>query len=528
MPFSKATKAKVLVAAARHCCVCHRYKGVKVEVHHMVPESKGGDSTRANAIALCFDCHADAGHYNPEHPRGTKFSLEELRLASDEWYDTVSWSSLTGVGDDDVLYCRYLLCKSFNALKEITDRDLSHVPADKPMLVQNDVLDHLTTLISSHPKDHRNDSEWGDHFPTHEQYAQAHPDVALFQRSSMNTYPYFEALRTPSRDELQLRLAPADSVTSALLDAGVPSSEISLAFGYTELCGDDRFQEIYRLRPLWAVFLAITNVTDKVLEVDSVSGVAEANTGTDYRSFFERSGPQPFAHDLPASALPPDGTILYPVATLLGPLSPGRETAQRTESSDLSTGEVQTLEHADFSQLTESIHKLGPAEWPSLIGIGPTANRGQAVHDFDLENLYAIDRFWECGSCPHLFFRRSHDRSLVYAGPLFGRAAGLRQNHTFRIPAYACQLVIAELEPEQTVVSSLAINSQEVTAQLCLAQGDSAVFDVKPGDHVSLEGHYFVGERVADRQPDPWQRNLAVAAYLTKMSEAGETAGPTS
>ncbi len=77
MAFKKEVKINALVSAARHCCVCHRYKGVKVEVHHILPVAKGGADDAENAIALCFDCHADAGHYNNKHPRGTKFSPEE-------------------------------------------------------------------------------------------------------------------------------------------------------------------------------------------------------------------------------------------------------------------------------------------------------------------------------------------------------------------------------------------------------------------------------------------------------------------
>lgn len=60
MPFSKEIREDALVASARHCCVCHRSKGVKVEVHHIVPTSQGGTDDFDNAVVLCFDCHADA------------------------------------------------------------------------------------------------------------------------------------------------------------------------------------------------------------------------------------------------------------------------------------------------------------------------------------------------------------------------------------------------------------------------------------------------------------------------------------
>jgi hypothetical protein len=52
-------------------------------------ESKGGESTFDNCIPLCFNCHAEAGHYNNNHPKGTKYSSAELRRHRDSWYQTV-------------------------------------------------------------------------------------------------------------------------------------------------------------------------------------------------------------------------------------------------------------------------------------------------------------------------------------------------------------------------------------------------------------------------------------------------------
>ena len=48
-----------------------------MELHHIVHESSGGKSVFDNCIPLCFDCHAEAGHYNPKHPKGTKYSPSE-------------------------------------------------------------------------------------------------------------------------------------------------------------------------------------------------------------------------------------------------------------------------------------------------------------------------------------------------------------------------------------------------------------------------------------------------------------------
>lgn len=95
MGFSKKVKEDILVASARHCCVCHRYRWVKIEVHHINPKKQNGKDTFENAIALCFDCHSDAGHYFADHPKGVKFSPEELRKHKMEWFKIVKENNIT-------------------------------------------------------------------------------------------------------------------------------------------------------------------------------------------------------------------------------------------------------------------------------------------------------------------------------------------------------------------------------------------------------------------------------------------------
>jgi hypothetical protein len=76
---------KLLVACHRCCCVCHRYCGVKIEIDHMQPGYDDGDDTIENAIAVCFECHAEVHMYNDAHPRGRKFRPSELREHKLQW-----------------------------------------------------------------------------------------------------------------------------------------------------------------------------------------------------------------------------------------------------------------------------------------------------------------------------------------------------------------------------------------------------------------------------------------------------------
>ena len=86
MAFPPDTVEKLLVACHRHCCICHKPAGNKMEIHHIVPKSEGGEDSEENGIPLCLDCHAEVGAYNPKHPKGRKFTSSELRKHKEQWF----------------------------------------------------------------------------------------------------------------------------------------------------------------------------------------------------------------------------------------------------------------------------------------------------------------------------------------------------------------------------------------------------------------------------------------------------------
>src|SRR4051812_40926175 len=85
MDFDEKDVSKLLVDCQRRCCICHRFCGVKIELHHIRPKKAGGKDEIDNAIALCFDCHTEVGHYNSDHPRGRKYGEDELRYHKERW-----------------------------------------------------------------------------------------------------------------------------------------------------------------------------------------------------------------------------------------------------------------------------------------------------------------------------------------------------------------------------------------------------------------------------------------------------------
>lgn len=79
-------KERAFSACGRRCCICYRFCGTNMELHHIQPEADSGPSTLENCIPLCFNCHADVGHYNDRHPKGTKYRPGELLRHRDAWF----------------------------------------------------------------------------------------------------------------------------------------------------------------------------------------------------------------------------------------------------------------------------------------------------------------------------------------------------------------------------------------------------------------------------------------------------------
>lgn len=99
MGWSRVIKDEALTLCGRHCCICHKFCGLKIEIHHIKQPIDGGEDTAENAIPLCFDCHADMRSYDHQHPKGTKYSEQELRNHRDRWYRLVTKN--LGSGNQD-------------------------------------------------------------------------------------------------------------------------------------------------------------------------------------------------------------------------------------------------------------------------------------------------------------------------------------------------------------------------------------------------------------------------------------------
>ncbi len=513
MSFPRKVRNQILVDTARHCCVCHRYKGVKVEVHHIEQEALGGENTYENAISLCFDCHADAGHYNSKHPRGTKFSPSELKMAKESWIALVKENNLKEPSEPDSFLCQYFICENYENLLEIYDGDLSKFPVENPLLVKNEIFEFLSQVIEAHPESYRHANSWGESYKSKEDYLSRHPD-AIVTKEHEGDYPYFEVVRTPTKEELY-QLAPKDGVLRLMLDHNMPIESISAIVGcYEDACAGIELQEEYIFRKLWCAFAAITNISNQPLAIESIEAYKVLEEG--FISFSDVNDEvQPI--DLPKMPISPGSTVIIPIAVLLPPLY----SLEREEWSSTSSGgweeQVQVVTHGSVTiKNVKDTLTFGGAIFPLAVKYNNSGNiYSQEFHIFDLTNMYCISRHWQCGSCPHLFFIQSEVR---YERELLAHCETTVGQDEFIVPKGVNSLIIAEIEDEVTEIESIHIDGDLYLENLILDKSEYIEIPVSEFAEVVIVGRYVPNSSANKKFPQGIKRNDLVGQFIFSQS----------
>lgn len=492
MPFPQNVREEALVFSARHCCVCHRYKGVKVEVHHIIQEADGGPNTPENAIALCADCHTDAGHYNPRHPRGTKFSPTELRLARDTWHEIVRNNSLPCPSEPDSFYCRYVVCKNFEAIGEVVDGNLSDFPFDASLLARTPAFDFLSTTARKYQEGSRNPYRWGGSFQAEDEYLRAYPDAQKVSDTFFEGQQWLQYERFPTADELHEKVAINDYISRKLLEGALQPADICKVIAYTDGCGDVLLQEEYLLRPLWVVYLVITNESDHRVRltelITNISGDSAQGSIISVDALPER---HPYTVSFPSAEIPAKSTVVLPMATMLGPIGEVRGEFNSINGTRTENGQMQELSRGCF--LNTDINSClywGPVlSSPQLHYRVEGMEQIQEIHELDLRSLYVVDRYWMMGSCPHIFSIDMNGK-VSYLGEIFADRPDISHAESISIEKNICWLVVAELEDEKTYISSAFQKDTLLVEDVCLEKGDYLVIPVSGNVSIIIRGWY--------------------------------------
>lgn len=131
MSFSEKVQTEALAASGRCCCICHKFCGTKIALHHIKQKAHGGDDSFENCIPLCLDCHEDMGKADPNHVTGKHYTEKELIMHRDAWYkkqsDSQRGNKCPVCEADKKLFNR--ICQSFSGElgERLRDDDLRGV-----------------------------------------------------------------------------------------------------------------------------------------------------------------------------------------------------------------------------------------------------------------------------------------------------------------------------------------------------------------------------------------------------------------
>ena len=396
MPFPEKIKEEALVASARYCCVCRRYKGIKVEVHHIIPEEKGGSNTFDNAIILCFDCHADSGHYNSEHPKGKKFSPQELKKHRDSWYEIVRNNKIP-VYQEELIHCRYYIAKEPRIIKKIIRGHVSRFPVKNILINDNEILKFQKRIMRGFHDENRvfYDSDEG----AEKKYLSEHPGV---KKVSKRDSPFYSYMRIPNKKEI-FKTCGNMQACKFLLSTSEDIGNIFKLLAFLEPCGGT-FQENLYIRPIWTCYLCVTNVSDKLLEISSINynGIVEEDLWNVFD--FLKDSPEGRMR-LPEIKIEPNSSIVIPILTLLAPFEDLTEELY-ISGEEFDDIEVVETSHSMIRELDESIrfNILGPCILPNKINLKYNdSNITEEIHEFDFSNMYICNSYFMCGCCPHVF-----------------------------------------------------------------------------------------------------------------------------
>jgi hypothetical protein len=492
MGFPGSVKQEALVLSARRCCVCRQFKGVGIEVHHIKPQSEGGADTLDNAIALCFDCHAAAGHYNPEHPRGSRFGPRELRKHRAKHYAAVEAGHFPTVPSETAasIHIRHLVCLDYDQARSVLAANFQNEHFKINRLLQNKVsafmervLDDelpwpqgaLTRLGLATPGSISVDGYWTDR----EALSAAFPEFATSD------------VRAIQSSDLESGIV-ANRLLAACLRDGMAPKDLGTLGVHHNFCGEEGWYIAYAVRRPLFVFTIIENVGRSHLTLAGLVGRTEEPRGVAPRPLSKVAG-HIVEEGAPGVGLGPGETITLPIAVLLSPHAEDDLAFEWVDNFEVSHAEVEYVASTDpAARLDErSYLKVGPSfELQAMRVQSGVAVETIDGRPFDIRRVYLLGRGWLAGSCPHVVAELS-DGGLVHLGEILEDAWRVTSTSLLQTPPQTRWLHICEFEFEVTTILQITIGgrSHEQGART-LRRGEFISVAVDGAQGIEVTGHY--------------------------------------
>ncbi len=486
MSFPLNVKEDALVNAARRCCLCRRYKGVGVEVHHIIQVADGGANELDNAIVLCFDCHCAAGHYNPRHPRGSKYRPDELIRHRDRWNKSVEEAGKQPLGEDEFsgYYSRHLICLDINATRDLIKLNKDEIPFRYDYIMENDVLRFMAGVLDDDLPFAWADSSdltghyWGDGaYKSLEDFYEQHPEF-----KGQRSRPLVD------EDIMDKGLVPSKTIRK-IVDSGFNPAELGNVRVQEYGCGEGPTYFVEMRRPLF-VFAELRNTSAESIRLSGLivrndhdlAYVQKFNTWEDGELSLI-----PYAN----LSLEPGEVLLVPECTLLSSIS---HDSMETEFQELSGERMEQNEIIGFrsSTIEDDFYRFGPVL--KLEGFDLEVGheiKSVPIHKFTPSKCYVYYRAWMCGSCPHLYVFDNHG-SWRYLGEILSEYGGENSGREeIFIPEGISKIHIVETDFETSHIEEIEFNGKSlIKSPFLMTQGDSIELEIHGEGTLCVVGRY--------------------------------------
>ncbi|MCD2172964.1 HNH endonuclease [Rhizobium sp. C4] len=484
MSFSSSVKKQLMVDSARRCCVCHRYKGVGVEVHHIIPRADGGEDSYDNGIVLCFDCHCAAGHYNTNHPRGTKFSPDELRGHKERWFLHVRNhpDQVSAQDPDHKLICRYYLTADRETAAKALDLDSSS-PLKSSLWLNTPKLKKqfysFCSLYGHAVQDSETDGYGDEWYESRKTLIEANPEFRGRQYAPVSQRMF---------DAAKLK----DPFANQLIRHGAAIEEVASMSYFSEACGGSGWGIDFHTRRPYFVFAQILNLDPKPVQITSLNNQPFSMNPLCGSDIFDTSE----LRDLFAVnniILEKEMSLSLFLGVIAGPIDYNPTSYQFEVGpafNEIYNGDTVTRIIMNSTGVDADFSTCSQLYIPKSISYKKENEDYEAAfEELRPDTLFLISREWMCGSCPHLFGVNKNSGAMEFIKTLFDKSNGkivAEDLDCFDLSS----IIIAEFDNEISKLISIKIDGSEIHREIKLEYGDAIQIDVSDARNLVIEGFY--------------------------------------
>lgn len=383
----------------------------------------------------------------------------------------------------NLISTKFLITDNFNFIKEISNRNLKNFPFDNGIILENKVLNFTKYLTKS--QEYRHEIITKKSNVSQKNYLKKYPETKVFKKP-IDEYQWKIHERVPSSKEIKKRIK-GDCVTDYLVSNDISSNKIAKVITYVEdgCAGSGYFSEDFILRPLWAQYLIIKNISNQVIELKNLDCLSQSEVLYSAVDIKTKE-----VLELPKLPIEPNQNIVIPIGIFLD----GFEKSEKEIENEISQSNTEEqYQIMSFGKIKKSnnIEYIGPSIIPKNLSINNNELEDvKLIHYFDFDNCYWVDRHWGYGSCPHLFY--NYSGSYKYQGEILNLNPETVKLEKIIIPKGVSEILIAELEKEITYINYVKINDRIICQNVSLSEDDHCSFKVKQNDIILIEGFYKV------------------------------------